>query len=135
MARSSSSLAVIFAISLMNGLAELAAVVVFPWVCDPDLSPPGSLALAPSAARCARSAMDRRHALRRLLLHEAEQVAGNAPHLDLLGALGDAVAAVVAVDVLELRVPRVAHAAMGLHGLVGGLAAEAVGHVVAHGHL
>ena len=42
---------------------------------------------------------------------EAEQDLGDLAHLDLLGALGDAVAAVVAVDVLERHVPRVADAA------------------------
>src|SRR5207248_2568654 len=68
-------------------------------------------------------------------LDEAEQVARHPPHLDLLGALGDAVAAVVPVDVLERAVPRVAQAAVHLHGPVGGLAAQPVGHVVAHGDL
>jgi Cys-tRNA(Pro)/Cys-tRNA(Cys) deacylase len=38
-------------------------------------------------------------------LDEAEQVARDPAHLDLLGALGDAVAAVVPVDVLERPVP------------------------------
>src|SRR5262245_60177487 len=42
--------------------------------------------------------------------HEAEHVAGDPAHLDLLGTLGDPVAAVVAVDVLERGVARVAHA-------------------------
>jgi hypothetical protein len=35
----------------------------------------------------------------------AEQVAGHPAHLDLLGPLGDPVAAMVAVDVLEGLVP------------------------------
>ncbi len=51
------------------------------------------------------------HALGGPLAHEAEHVAGDAAHLDLLGALGDAVAAVVAVDVLERLVARVAEPA------------------------
>ena len=76
-----------------------------------------------------------RDALGRLLVHEAEHVAGDAAHLDLLGAFGDAVAAVVAVDVLERLVPRVAEAAVHLHGPVGGLAAQPVGPVVAHADL
>ena len=74
-------------------------------------------------------------ALRGLLLHEAEHVAGDAAHLDLLGALGDPVAAVVAVDVLERLVPRVAEPAVHLHRPVGRLAAQPVGPVVAHRHL
>jgi hypothetical protein len=53
-------------------------------------------------------------------------------HLDLFRALGDAVAAVVAIDVLERLVARVAHAAMHLHRPVGGVAAQPVGPVVAH---
>src|SRR3954453_5459925 len=110
MARSSSSDAVLGAISLMNGLAEDAAVVA----CSP---------------------MDGCHSLRCLLAHEAEQVAGDAPHLDLLGALGDAGAAVVAVDVLERLVARVAEAAVHLHGAVGGVAAQSVADVVAHRYL
>src|SRR5689334_11080649 len=68
-------------------------------------------------------------------LNEAEQVAGHPPHLDLLGALGDAVAHVVPVDVLERLVPRVAQPAVHLHGAVRGVAAQPVGHVVAHGDL
>ena len=38
-------------------------------------------------------------------LDETEQVACHPPHLDFLGSLGDAVPAVVAVDVLERHVP------------------------------
>src|SRR5581483_8557254 len=53
-------------------------------------------------------------------------------HLDLLGAFRDAVAAVVAVDVLERLVARVAEAAMGLHRAVGCLAAQPVAPVIAH---
>src|SRR6185369_4828326 len=68
-------------------------------------------------------------------LDEAEQVAGHPPHLDLLGALGDAVTPVVPVDVLERLVPRVAQPAVHLHGAVRGVAAQPVGHVVAHGDL
>ena len=64
--------------------------------------------------------------------HIAEQEARHLPHLDFLAALGDAVAAVVAVDVLERLVARIAHAAMHLHGAVGGLAAQAVGPVITH---
>src|SRR5581483_3551335 len=65
-------------------------------------------------------------ALRGLLLHEPEEVAGDAAHLDLLAALGDAVATVVTVDVLERHVARVAQPAVHLHGAVGRFAAQAV---------
>ena len=57
----------------------------------------------------------------RLLAHEAEEVAGDTAHLDLLGAFGDPVAAVVAVDVLERLVAGVAEAAVDLHRPVGRL--------------
>src|SRR5690348_150569 len=83
----------------------------------------------------AASAGLRGDALEGVRLDEAEQVARHPPHLDLLGPLGDAVPAVVPVDVLERLVPRVAQAAVHLHGPVGGLAAQPVGHVVAHGDL
>src|SRR5205085_915694 len=58
--------------------------------------------------RTRSSALD---ALRRLLAHEPEEVARDASHLDLLGALGDAVPPVMAVDVLEGKVAGVAEAA------------------------
>jgi hypothetical protein len=48
--------------------------------------------------------------------HISEQKSRHLPLLDLLAAFGDAVAAVVAVDVLERLVTRIAHAAMHLHG-------------------
>jgi len=54
------------------------------------------------------------------------------PHLDLLGAVGDAVAAVVAIDVLERLVARVADRAVHLHRAIRGLADETVRAVVAH---
>src|SRR5262245_33525099 len=62
-------------------------------------------------------------ALRGALAHIAEHVAGDPPHLDLLGALGDPIPAVVPVDVLERLMPGVAEPAVHLHGPVGGLAA------------
>src|ERR1051326_8506854 len=55
-----------------------------------------------------------------------EQLVGDLPDLDLLAALGDAVAAVVAVDVLEGHVARVAHPSACLHRSVGRLAGEPV---------
>ena len=62
----------------------------------------------------------------------AEQLAGNLADLDLVGTLGDPVPPMVAVDVLERHRPVVALAATGLHRLVGRVAAEPVGAVVAH---
>ena len=61
-----------------------------------------------------------------------EQLLGDLAQLDLFAALGDAVAAVVAVDVLEGHVAGVADPAAGLHRAVGRLAGEAVGAVVGH---
>src|ERR1700690_947681 len=63
---------------------------------------------------------------------EAEQVSRDVADLDLLGALGDAVASVVAVDVLERLPARVAQPTVDLHRAVGGIADEPVGTEVAH---
>src|ERR1700686_3234154 len=67
--------------------------------------------------------------------HEAEQEAGDLAHLDLLRTLGDAVAPVVAIDVLERLGSRVADAAVHLHGAIGRLAAQPVRPIIAHRHL
>src|SRR5829696_8674697 len=64
--------------------------------------------------------------------HIAEQKSRHLALLDFLAAFGDAVAAVVAVDVFERLVTRIAHAAMHLHGAVGGFAAQAVCPEVTH---
>src|SRR3979490_3649959 len=64
--------------------------------------------------------------------HIAEQESGDLALLDFLAAFGDAVAAVMPVDVFERLVTRIAHAAMYLHGAVGGLAAQPVRPVIAH---
>ena len=50
--------------------------------------------------------------------HIAEQKPRDLPLLDFLAAFGDAVAAVMAVDVFERLVARVAHATVDLHGAV-----------------
>src|SRR6267154_6104565 len=67
--------------------------------------------------------------------HIAEQKSRHFPLLDFLAAFGDAVAAVMPVDVFERLVARVTHAAMHLHGAVGGFAAQAVCPEIAHRHL
>src|SRR5216683_5456087 len=64
--------------------------------------------------------------------HIAEQKSRHFPLLDFLAAFGDAVAAVVTVDVFERLVARIAHAAVHLHGAVGSLAAETVGPEITH---
>src|SRR4051812_6652193 len=61
-----------------------------------------------------------------------EKLVADLPELNLLAALRDPVAPVMAVDVLERHVTRVAHAAARLHGLVGRLAREPVRPVVGH---
>src|SRR5450755_4851569 len=67
--------------------------------------------------------------------HIPKQKPRHFPLLDFLAALGDAVAAVVAVDMFERLVARVAHAAMHLHGAVGGLAAQTIRPEIAHRNL
>src|SRR5664279_5434662 len=64
--------------------------------------------------------------------HIAEQESRHLPLLDFLAAFGDAVAAVVAIDVFERLVARIAHAAMHLHGAVGSLAAQPVRPEITH---
>ena len=56
----------------------------------------------------------------------AEQKRGYFSHLNLLRALGYAVAAVVAINVLKRLVPGVAHAPVNLHRTIGGFAHQAV---------
>ena len=70
----------------------------------------------------------------RPLAAEAEQILRHAAHLNFLRALGDAIAAVVAIDVLERQSAAVAHAAMHLHRAVGGLAAQPVRAEIADRH-
>src|SRR5216684_4926921 len=67
--------------------------------------------------------------------HIAEQKSRDLALLYFLAAFGDAVTAVMAIDVLERLVARIAHAAMHLHGAVGGLAAQPVRPVIAHRNL
>jgi hypothetical protein len=52
----------------------------------------------------------------------------------IIRPFGDAVSAMVPIDVLERHVPAVTHAAARLHGPVGGVTRQPVGAVVAHGH-
>src|SRR6516225_4629962 len=71
----------------------------------------------------------------RSLVTEVEQPLGNPTNLDLLGALGDPVAAVMTIDVLERLVAAVTEAAEDLHGPVGGVADQSVGPVIGHRNL
>src|SRR3954451_17076468 len=67
--------------------------------------------------------------------HVPEQKSRHLALLDFLAAFGDAVAAVMAVDVLKRLVARVSHPAMHLHGAVGGVAAKPVRPEIAHRYL
>src|SRR5712671_6314682 len=110
----------------------------------PSSSSP-STRIVPSKSTRARYKQQRAHCLidskRRkfgLVLsrsHIAEQKSRDLALLDFLAAFGDAVAAVMAVDVLKRLVARVTHAAMHLHGAVGGLAAQPVRPKIAHRNL
>lgn len=53
-------------------------------------------------------------------------------HLDFFGTLGDPVATMMSIDVLERHVPAVPDAATRLHGSISGLTHETIGSVVAH---
>src|SRR3546814_17445480 len=53
-----------------------------------------------------------------------EQIGRDLPHLDLFGALGDAIPPVVPINMLERLVARIADAAMDLHRAIGGFADE-----------
>src|SRR5947209_16601488 len=66
--------------------------------------------------------------------HEAEEMTGDFSHLDFFRSFGDAIAAMMAIDVLKRFVARIADAAMDLHGPICGFAAETVGPIVAHRH-
>jgi len=63
---------------------------------------------------------------------DSEEFLTDLAHLNLFGAFGDPVAAMVPVDVFERHVSHVADAAAGLHRPVGGVAGEPVRSVVAH---
>src|SRR3546814_6050226 len=64
-----------------------------------------------------------------------EQIGRDLPHLDLFGALGDAIPPVVPINMLERLVARIADAAMDLHRAIGGFADEAVRPIIAHADL
>src|SRR3954452_16065731 len=64
--------------------------------------------------------------------HVSKQEPRDLALLDFLAAFSNAVAAMMAIDMLERLVARVAHAAMHLHGAVSGLAAQPVRPVITH---
>src|ERR1035441_6606250 len=68
------------------------------------------------------------------LAAELEQSLGDPADLDLLGALGDPIAAVMTVDVFERLVTAVTEAAEDLHRSIGGVADQSVGAIVGHRH-
>src|SRR3984893_12095489 len=67
--------------------------------------------------------------------HIPEQKPGHLALLDFLAAFGDAVAAVVAVGVLEGLVARIADSALDLHAAVAGCTTKPVGPEIAHRNL
>lgn len=73
-----------------------------------------------------------RNPLRFLLLHKTKHITGDSAHLNLIGALGNAIAAVVTVDMLKGFVAGIAQTTVGLHSLIGGITAQAVGGVITH---
>src|SRR6266550_4397589 len=109
--------------SLEYSTAPMASVPATSPANPPNMSTPALTPAPANPSHIEASAGLGGDALEGVGLDEAEQVAGHPPHLDLLGALGDAVAPVVPVDVLERPVPRVAQAAVYLHGAVRGVAA------------
>ena len=68
------------------------------------------------------------------LVHEPEQIPRHPTHLDLFGALGNAIPPMMAVNVLERLVARIAHTAVHLHGSVRRLTTQPIGPIVAHGY-
>jgi hypothetical protein len=67
--------------------------------------------------------------------HKPEQMPRHLAHLNLFGTFGDAVAAVVAVNMFKWPVARIAHAAVDLHREIGCVAAQAIRFVIAHADL
>ena len=67
-----------------------------------------------------------------VLAEKTKKVASNFSDLDLFRAFCDAVAAVMAVYMLEWLVAGIAFATKRLHGLVGGLPDQPVSAVVGH---
>src|SRR5277367_425933 len=63
---------------------------------------------------------------------ETEKNLRDAPHLNFLRALRDAIPPMMAIDMLERLVPRIAHAAMHLHRAIGSLANQPIRAVIAH---
>src|SRR5205823_607133 len=78
-------------------------------------------------SRCRGRTRPPRSSVARLLAAEVEQILSDAPDLHFLGTLGDAIAAVVAVDVFERQCTAVTDAAMHLHRPISRLAAQPVG--------
>src|SRR5258706_8857196 len=86
---------------------------------------------APRRSRCRGRTRQPLSSAARTLAAEVEQVLRDAPNLHFLGTLGDAIAAVVTVDVLERQRAAVTDAAMHLHCPVSRLAAQPDGAEVA----
>src|SRR5579883_2378222 len=96
---------------------------------SPLLPSRSRMRLAASRGRTMRRSVTRSPAL---AAHHAEEMARHLADLDLLGAFGDAIAAVMAIDMLEGLVPGITHAAMDLDREIGRLAGEAIAAVIRH---
>src|SRR5260370_7726857 len=97
-------------------------------------SPSGTRRAARRRNRCRGRARSAPSSPARLLAAEIEQILRHAADLHFLGALGDAIAAMMAIDVLERQRAAVADAAMHLHRPVRRLAAQPVGAEVTDGY-
>src|SRR5712675_1991681 len=74
------------------------------------------------------------HALGGALLHKAKHVTGDPSYLYFLRSLGDAIAAMVTIDVFEGFVSRIAKTAVHLHRAIRCVTTQPVRDVIAHRH-
>ncbi len=65
---------------------------------------------------------------------EAKEMLSYFAHLNFFGTFGDAVAAVMAIDVLKGHMSAVANSATGLHRPISGVTYQTVRAVIAHRH-
>src|SRR5215469_9533076 len=110
-------------------------VLAFRRLQGDELAPPHLKRICFKLSGIACGGLARSSVSRAILADKAEHVARHVAHLDLFGAFRDAIAAVMAIDVFELLMTRVAHAAMSLHRLIGRVTGKPVAAVIAHGDL
>jgi hypothetical protein len=70
----------------------------------------------------------------KLFAAETKEMLADFAHLNFFGTFGDAVAAVMAVDVLKGHMSAVANSATGLHRPIGGITDQTISSVIAHRH-